>query len=112
MLCNLRVNCEQYGGFTHMIRACNAVLSISVAYCKRNESARSSLDTLNVIKVIMYLILFGNYKYYYSYLSSMERYSGKMSAHAPQICDSSENRLRMLYFNRQIHTCYHNICCC
>ena len=37
------------------------------------------------------------------------RHSGKMSAHAPQICDSSENRLRMLHFNRQIHTCYHNI---
>ena len=35
-----------------------------------------------------------------------------MSAHAPQICDSSENRLRMLHFNRQIHTCYHNIFCC
>ena len=32
-----------------------------------------------------------------------------MSAHAPQICDSSENRLRMLHFNRQIHICYHNI---
>ena len=34
-----------------------------------------------------------------------------MSAHAPQICDSSdssENRSRMLHFNRQIHTCYHN----
>ena len=26
--------------------------------------------------------------------------SDKMSAHAPQICDSSENRLRMLHFNR------------
>ena len=32
-----------------------------------------------------------------------------MSAHAPEICDSSVNRLRMLHFNRQIHTCYHNI---
>ena len=32
-----------------------------------------------------------------------------MSAHALQICDSSENRLRMLHFNRQIHTYYHNI---
>ena len=35
--------------------------------------------------------------------------SGKMSAHAPQICDSSVNRLRILHFNRQIHTCYRNI---
>ena len=32
-----------------------------------------------------------------------------MSAYAPQICDSSENRLRMLHFNRQILTCYHNM---
>ena len=37
------------------------------------------------------------------------RHSGKMSAHAPEICDSSVNRLRMLHFNRQIHICYHNI---
>ena len=36
-------------------------------------------------------------------------HNSKMSAHAPQICDSSENRLRMLHFNRQIHTCYHHI---
>ena len=36
-------------------------------------------------------------------------YSGKMSAHAPQICDLSVNRLRMLHFKRQIHTCYHNM---
>ena len=42
-------------------------------------------------------------------LTTLIRHSGKMSAHAPQICDSSENRLRMLHFNRQIHTCYHNI---
>ena len=32
-----------------------------------------------------------------------------MSAHAPKICDSSENRLRIPHFNHQIHTCYHNI---
>ena len=32
-----------------------------------------------------------------------------MSAHAPQICNSSVNRLRMLHFNRQIHTYYNNI---
>ena len=37
------------------------------------------------------------------------RHSGKMSAHAPEICDSGVNRLRMLHFNRQIHTCYRNI---
>ena len=36
-------------------------------------------------------------------------HSGKMSAHAPGICDSIVNRLRMLHFNRQIHTCYQNI---
>ena len=38
-----------------------------------------------------------------------KRHSGKMRAHAPQIYDSSVNRLRMLHFNRQIHTCYHNM---
>ena len=32
-----------------------------------------------------------------------------MSAHAPEICDSGVNRLRMHHLNRQIHTCYHNI---
>ena len=32
-----------------------------------------------------------------------------MSAQAPQICHSSVNQLQMLHFNRQIHTCYHNI---
>ena len=32
-----------------------------------------------------------------------------MSVHAPQICDSSENRLQMLYFNRRINTRYLNI---
>ena len=32
-----------------------------------------------------------------------------MSAHAPEICNSSVNRLQMLHFNRQIHTCYYNI---
>ena len=42
-------------------------------------------------------------------LCHVTRHSGKMCAHAPQICDSSVNRLRMLHFNHQIHTCYHNI---
>ena len=42
-------------------------------------------------------------------LARENRHSGKMSAHAPQICDSRVNRLRMLHFNRQIRTCYHKI---
>ena len=44
-----------------------------------------------------------------SIMRSFWGHSGKMNTHAPQICDSSVNRLRMLHFNRQIHTCYHNI---